>query len=136
MDLGHQVESYRFWDVVTQWARETLQHDHIVARALAKGVVRDGLRVQSVDPKWTNKGTFELRGLPYVGYVAKDGCLPVFIRASALNHLVDVVEHAAIPDAQTLFEECLTKQDFAAWLKQVGINPPLFWFETKSLNEG
>ena len=51
MNLGHHVESYRFWDIVTQWARETLQHEIVVARALAKGVVRDGLRAQSVDPK-------------------------------------------------------------------------------------
>jgi hypothetical protein len=128
MNLGHQVESYRFWDVVTQWARETLQHEHVVARALAKGVVRDGLRVQSVDSKWANRGTFELRGLPFVGYVAKDGCLPVFIRSSALNHLRDIVESAATPDSQVLFEEFVSKQDFHAWLTQLGVRPPSFWF--------
>lgn len=135
MNLGHHVESYRFWDIVTQWARETLQHEHVVARALAKGVVRDGLRVQSVDSKWTNKGTFELRGLPLVGYVAKDGHLPIFIRSSALNHLRSIVENATTPDAQILFEEFVTKQDFLAWLKQVGANPPSFWFEVRELHE-
>ena len=36
MDIKHHVESYRFWDVVTQWARETLQHELVMARALAK----------------------------------------------------------------------------------------------------
>ena len=25
MNLAHHVESYRFWDIVTQWARESLQ---------------------------------------------------------------------------------------------------------------
>lgn len=133
MNLGHHVESYRFWDIVTQWARETLQHEHVIARALAKGVVRDGLRAQSVDATWTNKGTFELRGLPFVGYVAKDGNLPIFIRASALHHLRDVVENAATPDAQLLFEEFVTKQDFLTWLTQVGLNPPSFWFEAHTL---
>ena len=129
MNLGHHVESYRFWDVVTQWARETLQHEHIVARVLAKGVVRDGLRVQSVDSTWVNKGTFELRGLPFVGYVAKDGNLPIFIRSSALNHLREIVENAATPDAQVLFEEFVTKQDFLAWLTQAGMSAPSFWFQ-------
>jgi hypothetical protein len=81
MNLGHHVESYRFWDIVTQWASESMQHEQIVARALAKGVVRDGLRLQSIDPKWVNKGTFELLGPPYVGYVAQDGNIPIFIRS-------------------------------------------------------
>lgn len=135
MNLSHYVESYRFWDIVNLWARETLQHEHVVARGLAKGVVRDGLRVQSVDSKWINKGTFELRGLPIVGYVAKDGALPIFIRSSALNHMRNIVENAATPDAQVLFEEFVTKQDFLAWLTQVGMNPPSFWFQANELLE-
>jgi hypothetical protein len=134
MNLGHHVESYRFWDIVTQWARETLQHEHIVARVLAKGVVRDGLRVQSVDSKWANKGTFELRGLPFVGYVAKDGNLPIFIRSSALIHLREVVENAATPDAQVLFEEFVTKQDFLTWLTQAGVKAPSFWFQASEIS--
>ena len=136
MNLGHHVESYRFWDIVTQWARETLQHEIVVARALAKGVVRDGLRAQSVDPKWTNKGTFELRGLPLVGYVAKDGLLPIFIRSSALQHLRDIVDNATTPDAQILFDEFITKQDFYAWLTQARLHPPSFWFEAGELQAG
>lgn len=133
MNPGHHVESYRFWDIVTQWARETLQHEHVIARALAKGVLRDGLRAQSVDPKWVNKGTFELRGLPLVGYVAKNGCLPIFIRSSALAHLTEVVENAATPNPQALFEEFVTKQDFSAWLQQTGISAPGFWFAVGEL---
>ena len=136
MNLGHHVESYRFWDIVTLWAMETLQHEHVVARALAKGVVRDGLRAQSVDPQWKSSGTFELRGLPYVGYVAKDGQIPIFIRSSALKHLHDVVENAATPDAQVLYEEFVTKQDFRAWLDQAGIAAPSFWFsDAKPLSQ-
>ena len=133
MNLGHHVESFRFWDIVTQWARETLQHEHVVARVLAKGVVRDGLRAQSVDARWVNKGTFELRGLPFVGFVAKDGQLPLFIRSTALHHLREIVESAATPDPQLLFEEFVTQQDFLAWLNQTGVNPPSFWFQAGAL---
>jgi hypothetical protein len=102
---------------------------------LAKGVVRDGLRMQSVDSKWINRGTFELRGLPLVGYVAKDGALPIFIRSSALNHLRNIVENAAMPDPQVLFEEFVTKQDFQAWITQLGMNPPSFWFQANEIVE-
>lgn len=128
MVLSQHVESYRFWEVVTQWARERLEHEHIVARALAQGVVREGLRVQSVDPRWLVPGTFELRGTPLVGYVARDGMLPVFIRGSALAHLRGIVEHAAMPHADALFDEFLTKQDFQVWLCGCGVPLPAFWF--------
>jgi len=124
---SHLVESYRFWDVVTQWAQDRLQHEHVIARVLAQGVVRGGLRVQSVDPRWKDVGTFELRG-PLVGYVAREGVLPIFIRLSALNHLLAVVEQAAVPDSQLLFEEFVTKQDFETWLQHTGLEKPGFWF--------
>lgn len=135
MKIGHQIETYRFWDVVTHWARETLQHDHTIARALAKGVVRDGLRVQSVDPRWTNHGTFELRGAPFVGYVARVGCLPIFIRSSALTHLTGIVERAAVPSPQALFQEFISKQDFCAWLQQSSLQLPAFWCEEAAIQE-
>ena len=128
MSLSHHVESYRFWDVVTQWAQEQVAHEFVVARAMAKGVLRDGLRVQSVDPRWMNPGTFELRGAPLVGYVAREGALPVFIRTTALNHLRQVVERAAPPDAALLSEEFVTKQDFGAWLAREHLPVPTFWF--------
>lgn len=128
LSIRHHVESYRFWDIVTQWARETLQHELVMARAMAKGVMRDGLRLQSVDPNWLNEGTFALRGAPMVGYVAREGNLPIFIRASALRHLADVVERAATPDPDRLFEEFITRQDFRAWLEQQGLELPSFWF--------
>ena len=128
MLLSQHVESYRFWEVVTQWAQERLEHEHVVARALAKAVVRDGLRVQSVDPRWLTPGTFELRGSPLVGYVAGEGMLPVFIRASALTYLRSIVERAATPQAEALFEEFMTKQDFRVWLTRCGMTLPAFWF--------
>jgi hypothetical protein len=129
MLLSQQVESYRFWEVVTQWAAEKLQHEHVVARALAKAVLRDGLRLQSVDPRWTNAGTFELRGAPLVGYVAREGSLPIFLRATALNHIRGIVERAATPEPEALYEEFVTKQDFHAWLVRSGLILPAFWFE-------
>lgn len=128
MVLSRYVESYRFWEVVAQWARERLQHEHVVARVLAKGVVREGLRVQSVDPRWVNAGTFELRGAPLVGYVAREGDLPIFIRTSALTHLTQVVERATVPELEMLHDEFITKQDFQAWLTQSEISAPSFWF--------
>lgn len=62
--------------------------------------------------------------------------LPIFIRSSALQHLRDVVDSAATPDAQILFEEFITKQDFHAWLTQAGLHPPSFWFEAGELQAG
>lgn len=129
MNLNHHVESYRFWDIVTQWARETMQHEHVVARGLAKGVLRDGLRLQSVDPRWARQGEFDLRGAPFVGYVARPGQLPIFLRSAALNHLRDIVEKAAEPQPQLLFEEFVARQDFRLWLDQLSLRPPSFWFD-------
>jgi hypothetical protein len=128
MLLSQQVESYRYWDIVTQWASESGQAEHVVARALARAVLREGLRLQSVPPEWTRPGTFELKGSPLVGYVAQDGALPVFIRDSALKHLRNIVEAAARPNPEALAEEFITKQDFAAWLVQSHVDPPRFWF--------
>lgn len=136
MVLSRHVESYRFWDVVVQWARERLEHEHVIARVLAKGVMRGGLRVQSVDPRWANVGTFELRGAPLVGYVAREGDLPIFIRASALAHLTQVVERATVPQPEVLFDDFLTKQDFQAWLAHSKISAPSFWFEAGIHDEG
>lgn len=136
MLLSQHVESYRFWEVVTQWAQERLQHEHVVARVLAKAVVRDGLRVQSVDARWLKPGTFELRGAPLVGYVAGEGMLPVFIRASALAHLQSIVGRAAMPQPEFLFEEFLIKQDFQAWLARSDLALPAFWFGANVRHEG
>lgn len=134
--LSRHVESYKLWEVVTQWARERLEHEHIVARAIARGVLREGLRVQSVDPRWLNVGSFELRGVPLVGYVARAGDLPVFLRATALAHLQSVVVRGAVPEQTMLADEFITKQDFYAWLIRSHILPPSFWFEVPATVRG
>ena len=69
MNPSHLVESFKFWDIVTLWARERLEHEVIVARSLARGVIVDGLRFQSVDPQWLKQDQ-SLSGYPYVGFVA------------------------------------------------------------------
>lgn len=111
MTPSRHVESYPFWEVATRWATERNEEVAGIARAMAKGVLREGLRVQSVDSRWSKPGTFDLRGAPLVGYVALEGVLPIFIRASALAHLRSVVERATAPDPKALCEEFLTKQD-------------------------
>jgi hypothetical protein len=130
MTLSRHVESYPFWDVAGRWAAERGESAAIVARAMARGVLNEGLRVQSVSARWSKPGTFELRGAPLVGYVALEGVLPIFIRSSALAHLRAVVERAAEPDPNALSEEFLTKQDFHAWLVQWDIARPKFWYES------
>ena len=127
--LSRHVESYRLWEVVAQWARERLEHETVIARVLAKGVLREGLRAQSVDARWLNVGSFELKGAPLGGYVARDGDLPIFLRASALAHLQAIVERATVPEPQLLADEFITKQDFYAWLIRSHIRPPTFWYE-------
>jgi hypothetical protein len=128
MTLSRHVESYPFWEVAVRWAAERNEDVTIAARAMAKGVLREGLRVQSVDARWSKPGTFDLRGVPLVGYVALEGVLPIFIRASALSHLRGVVERAQAPDPKALSEEFLTKQDFHAWLVQWDMPKPAFWY--------
>ena len=67
MTLGHKIESLKFWDVVTLWAKERLEHENLVARALATAIVREGLRLHSADPKWLkgDDGNFELINMSF-----------------------------------------------------------------------
>lgn len=64
--LSQYVESFKFWDVVTLWAKERLEHEEIVARVLAAGIIRQGLIIQSRDPRWmeVDSGKEELKGYP------------------------------------------------------------------------
>lgn len=78
------------------------------------------LRVQSVDPKWATRGTFNL-----------DGVFPVFIRSSSLKHLTSVVEQGVIPAQQALFDEYVIRQNFKAWLEQAHLSLLVFWFPVK-----
>ena len=130
MSLSEYVESYMFWDVVTLWARERLEHEEIVARALAKAVVCDGLVLNSVDPKLlkVRNGKLEFRGYPYVGYCATSGGEMMVLRADALENLLSIVRQAKTPSREELSEEFIVKPDFQRWLAWTSENLPEFWY--------
>ena len=130
MALSEHVESFKFWDLVALWARETLEHEDVVARALAGAIVRDGLIANSVDPRWVRSedGQLELRGSPLVGYSATPGGELMLLRAEALEHLLAVVRTAATPDRNKLLDEFVTKEDFKRWLVWSDQPFPAFWF--------
>jgi hypothetical protein len=130
METQHRTENYSFWDLTVQWARESFQPEHVIAKTLAIGVLRDGLGLKSLDPEELAPDALELRGAPFVGYVAREGKLPIFIRAPAFKHLRDVAENAAAPEPQMLAQEFISRHDFRVWLHQRGIEPPAFWFAT------
>ncbi len=135
--LTQFVESYRFWDVTTLWARERLEHEHVVASALARGVICDGLRLQSVDERWIegNERGVEFRGFPYVGYRADPRAPMCVLRASALDHLLGIVNRADVPSRERLAEEFILRKDFRAWLIGLDLRLPTFWFGTVTLRE-
>lgn len=123
----HEVESFKFKDIVRHWGRERLVHEVLVFRELAQGIIREGLKFQSVDPKWT-KATEAFRGYPLVGYSSFQGLPPILIRAEALEHLLAVERDAAEPDLGILHAEYVTKADFRQWLVSTGRAYPAFWF--------
>ena len=126
-DHYFEIESFKFADIVKHWARERLVHEVIVGRELARGVTRDGLRFNSVDPKWTKPAT-ELRGSPLVGFSARQDHPPILIRAIALEHLLAVEREAVDADLYLLSDELVTKNDFRKWLVKTGRPFPQFWF--------
>jgi hypothetical protein len=128
MILSQQAASYRFWEVVVQWSRERLENEQVVARALARAVLQDGLRLHSVDPAETTPMTLQLRGAPLVGYVAREGRPPIVIRLTALRHLEAIVGQAAAADPASLSQEFFRKPDLIVWLQRRRIEPPHFWF--------
>ena len=130
MDIETQVESYKFWDIVSLWGRESLEHDVIIARKLAKGIIETGLRFQSTNPKWLNS-TEELLSYPYIGYtsIAKEG--PIIIKAQVLAHLINVAEEKEDPSKRILTDEAVMKNDFKKWLVRTGQAFPEFWYSSK-----
>ncbi len=124
------VETYRLPDVIRMWARERLEHEIVVARDLARAVVCEGLRLQSVDGRWAagEIRPIAFRGYPYVGYAALPGSPMSIVRIAALNHLFAVVENKEEPDLHKLHEEFLYKQDFREWLTRQNLPLPQFWF--------
>lgn len=125
-----KIETYRFSDVVSLWARERLEHEVIVARALARAVICDGLRLQSIDGRWTNNPDkpIEFRGYPYVGYTARPNGAMSILRTSALDHLFAIVERGENPALEKLHEEFIDRNDFRTWLLTAGVMIPRFWY--------
>ncbi len=100
------------------WGRETLEHDVIIARKLAKGVVKNGLRFQSVNPKWLNS-TEELLSYPFIGYTSIAAESPIILKAEVLAHLINVAEEKTDPSELVLKDEVVLKNDFKnGWLEQ------------------
>ena len=130
MTARHQVESYKFWDIVTLWAKEELESEEVIARALAKGIIRDGLRLNSTDLRWI-KGKasgLALNGQPYVGFCAKPGGDLCVLRAEALDHLLAIVRQARRPSRKMLRDEFIFRDDFRRWLRSTKQPLPAFWF--------
>ena len=130
MTTRHEVESYKFWDIVTLWAKEDLESEEIVARALAKGVVRDGLRLNSTDLRWIKgkASALALNGQPYVGFCARPGGELCVLLAEALEHILGVVREARRPSRKALREEFILREDFRRWLRGTRQALPAFWF--------
>ncbi len=131
MSLSQLVESYKFWDVVTLWAKEKLEHEDIVARALARGIIREGLKFESVDLRWTKDEELEFRGDPYVGFVAKPGGTLAVLRSEVLEHLLSIFRNAKTPSREILKDEFVLKEDFRSWINDTGQTLPSFWFSNK-----
>jgi hypothetical protein len=138
MEISRHVDSYRFSEVVALWARERLEHEIIIARRLATGFIKNGLRIHSKDSRWLSgaAGKVELLGYPLVGYSPVLGEPPVIIRATALEHLLAVVNSGKEPDVSLLHEEFITKPEFLAWLRKSGLAPPRFWYSPAELAWG
>jgi len=130
MTLGLKIESHKFWDLVTLWAKERLEHESLVARALATAVVREGLILHSTDPRWlkANDGKLELRGTSYVGYDPLGAGEIMILKAETLEHLLSVVRAAKEPDKKRLSDEFVFRSDFARWLIWSGEKWSQFWF--------
>lgn len=127
LETYQEVESFRFADVFKHWGRERLVHEVVIGRELAKGIIRDGLRFQSTDPKWLHAED-SLRGEPLVGYAARPHLLPVVLRADALQHLLAIERNGTEPDVSRLQDEHVMRTDFRQWLIQTGRSMPAFWF--------
>lgn len=127
LEVFIEVESFKFADIVKHWGRERLVHELLIARELARGVVHEGLRLQSVDPKWT-RSSVEWRAAPLVGYAAHQVAPPIMIRAEALAHLRAIAREERDYAPRLLSDEFVSKDDFRKWLVATGRAMPAFWF--------
>jgi hypothetical protein len=127
MNPGQLVETYKFWDVAALWAAERVENELVIARAMARGIIVDGLRFQSADARWL-KANRSLTGYPYVGFTADPDKPPVLFRAEALEHLLSVVRQGTVPSRDILGEEFVGREDFRAWLLATKQPLPSFWY--------
>ena len=125
----YEIGSFKFADIVMHWSRERLTHEIVITRELARGVVREGLRFQSADPRWT-QSTTTFRGRPLIGYSARQGLPPIMIRSEALEHLFAIENESVEPKLTTLVTEFVTRNDFRKWLVHSGKALPEFWFSS------
>jgi len=130
MELSAAVESYKFWDIVKLWARERLQHEVLISKRMAIGIIKEGLRFQSTDPKWLKPSEVEL-SYPYIGYIAIPGEKPVILKAEVLEHLLSASRSDGDISSSIVNEEFVTKSDFKSWLVRTGQSFPDFWFENE-----
>jgi len=127
MNPGQLVETYKFWDVAALWASERVENELVIARAMARGIIVDGLRFQSADARWL-KANRSLTGYPYVGFAADPDKPPVLLRAEALEHLLSVVRQGTVPSRDVLTEEFVHREDFWKWLAATRQPLPSFWY--------
>lgn len=127
------IDSYKFWDIVSLWGREELEHDVLVSRKLAVGIIKEGLRFQSIDPNWL-KPSEELLSYPYVGYSSLKGEPPIIIKAEVLEHLLAIATKKIDASKQILTDEAVKKVDFKAWLIRTGQAFPDFWLANEKQN--
>lgn len=127
MNPGQLVETYKFWEIAAMWSTERLENELVIARALARGVIVDGLRFQSVDPRWL-KSDKSLTGHPYIGYAADPERPPILLRIDSLEHLLAIVRQAATPSRTVFSGDFVGRDDFRNWLVATGQALPSFWF--------
>jgi hypothetical protein len=127
MNEGIYIESYKFWDVVSLWGKEILEHDVLVAKKLANGVIKQGLRMQSKNPEWMNSKN-ELLSYPYIGYTVIESEGPIISKAVALAHLINITEETEEPSKIILNDKAVLKSDFKKWLVRTGQSFPEFWY--------
>ena len=132
MNPGYFVSVHTFSDVMRLWARERLEHEVVVGRELSRGIMTEGLRFQSVEPKRLKSGT-ALRRNPYIGYVSERSDSPILLRYEVLDHLLAVSEQRTDPNANLLSSLIATREDFQYWLIMTGRLFPNFWFEAQEL---
>ena len=109
------------------WAADIEENESVIARALVNGIVRDGLRFQSIDSKKL-KYDNEFRGNPYVGYCAMTWHKPIILRAETLEHFLVVFRTGAEPSREIIRDEFVSKSDFRTWLLATEQKPPPFWY--------